>query len=181
MTRDVWQRLHSAGYPGSYMAVYRYIRSHPDQFPRPHGGRSRGRAAVTPVRPVSVRQVSWWLVSAPDKLSVAETELKTAICAALPEIEHVYGLAQAFYGLVRTRTVTALDPWLRQAEESGIAEMASFVFGLRKDYAAVAASLRFAWSNGPVEGANTRVKLVKRQMYGRASFAMLKRRILHPA
>lgn len=77
-------------------------------------------------------------------------------------------LAQEFRHMIRDRDVEALDGWLLKAESAGIAELHSFANGLRSDYVAVKAALQFSWSNGPTEGRVNRLKLIKRQMYGRA-------------
>ena len=71
-----------------------------------------------------------------------------------------------------------LDPWLEQGERSDISEVVGFAQGLRRDHGAVKAALRYAWSQGPVEGHVNRLKTIKRQMYGRAGFTLLRRRVL---
>ena len=83
--------------------------------------------------------------------------------------------------MIRQRDAAALDPWLAQAERGGIAEFRSCAKSLRQDYAAVAAALRELYSNGPTEGNVTRLKLLKRQMYGRAKPDLLRQRVLHRA
>ena len=72
-----------------------------------------------------------------------------------------------------------LDDWLRKAESSSIAEMKSFARGLSQDKSAVQAAVEYEWSQGQVEGQVNRLKLIKRQMYGRASFDLLKARIIY--
>jgi len=67
---------------------------------------------------------------------------------------------------------------MNAAEASDLPALHAFVRGLRRDLAAVVAGLSMPYSNGPIEGANTKIKLLKRQMYGRAGFALLRRRIL---
>ena len=74
-----------------------------------------------------------------------------------------------------------LDGWLVQAEEQEVAELRSFAHGLRKDYDAVKAGLTLSWSQGPVEGHVNKLKLLKRQMYGRAGFPLLRKRVLQRA
>jgi transposase len=83
--------------------------------------------------------------------------------------------------MVRARDDAAFDAWLVRAETSGIAAFTSCAKSLRQDYAAVAAALREPYSNGPTEGTVTRLKLVKRQMYGRAKLDLLRQRMLHRA
>ncbi|MHB1611139.1 MAG: transposase [Sulfobacillus sp.] len=73
----------------------------------------------------------------------------------------------------------ALAAWCHATEASGIPDVVAFVQTLRRDWGAVAAGITLAWSQGPVEGINTRTKLLKRMMYGRATLALLRARILH--
>jgi transposase len=80
---------------------------------------------------------------------------------------------------VRQRTPDALAAWLATGTTCGIAELQTFAGGLQHDVRAVEAALREAWSTGPVEGHVNRVKLIKRQMVGRANFDLLRQRVLH--
>ncbi|WP_345420533.1 transposase [Pseudonocardia xishanensis] len=71
-----------------------------------------------------------------------------------------------------------MHDWMSSVDGSDVPALHGFVRGLRKDLSAFVAGLTLPYSNGPIEGANTKVKLLKRQMYGRAGFALLRRRIL---
>ncbi len=84
-----------------------------------------------------------------------------------------------FVRLVRERDSCAFGDWLERTTGSGIAEMRAFSEGLKQDRAAVEAALSFSWSNGQVEGQVNRLKMLKRQMYGRAGFDLLRSRVLH--
>jgi transposase len=79
--------------------------------------------------------------------------------------------------MVRRRSATPLPTWLVKAEGSSCTELRGFAAGLRQDEAAVAAGLSETWSNGPAEGHVNRLKLIKRQMYGRAGFPLLRARV----
>jgi transposase len=92
-----------------------------------------------------------------------------------------YDLAQQFLTMVRQRMPAAFEPWLAACAASNVVELQTFATGLRQDHAAVAAALSEPWSTGPVEGHINRLKLVKRQMFGRANFDLLKQRVLHAA
>jgi transposase len=89
-----------------------------------------------------------------------------------------YQLLQRFRALVAKRDVPNLEAWLTDATTGGLAPFVSLANAIRADYAAVKAALTTEWSNGPVEGHVHRVKLIKRQGYGRMSFALLRRRVL---
>lgn len=85
---------------------------------------------------------------------------------------------RGFGAILRAGDPAALKPWLDAAAAS---ERGGFVAGLRQDEAAVQASIAGPWSNGPVEGQVNRLKLIKRSMYGRAGFDLLRQRVLHAA
>jgi transposase len=90
-----------------------------------------------------------------------------------------YGLVQQFAQMLRARTGEDLDGWLAQARASQIPELQSFVVGIERDKAAVAAGLTLPQNNGLVEGKVNKLKLIKRMMYGRAKFPLLRQRALH--
>ena len=90
------------------------------------------------------------------------------MCQLFPAIESAKELAQEFGRIVRARSPAKLNEWLRCATRSKLKEFVSFARGLSEDYEAVINTLRLAWSNGQLEGQVNRLKLIKRQMYGRA-------------
>ena len=116
------------------------------------------------------------LLKDPAELDSAERTYVDVLCRCCPEADRARSLAQAFGALVRTRDQTALAPWMEQAEHSGVPELRGFASGLRRDWTAVEAALRLPWSNGQTEGQITKLKLVKRQMYGRAKLDLLRAR-----
>jgi transposase len=89
-----------------------------------------------------------------------------------------YRLTQEFAKMVRELEGERLDEWLREADASEAEVMRRFAKELKKDLAAVRAGLTKSWSNGPVEGFIHKLKLIKRSMYGRANFALLRSRVL---
>ena len=96
------------------------------------------------------------------------------------EIAEAISLTQDFAALVRQRQPDQLDTWLERAIASCLQPFKSFAKGLREDYAAVKAGVTLPWSTGPVEGQINRLKMLKRQMYGRANIDLLRQRILLP-
>lgn len=100
-------------------------------------------------------------------------------CAAL---ETAGTLSREFFRIVRERQAEALDGWVEKAcAPESPDEIGRFAKGLREDWAAVNAALQLPWSNGQTEGQVNRLKLIKRQMYGRADFTFLRQRVLHVA
>lgn len=129
-------------------------------------------------RPTSARSISWLLVRPETALSEEEQTQVAALKVHSDVIRSTYPLIQAFGLMVRERQADQLELWLCAAEQSGQADLKGFATGLRRDKQAVANALKLEWSNGPTEGAITRLKLLKRTGYGRASFETLRRRVL---
>jgi transposase len=95
-----------------------------------------------------------------------------------PHMSQLADLVRRFADLLTGRRAADLPAWMNAAESSELPGIHSFVQGLRKDLPAVTAGLSLPYSNGPMEGTNTKVKLLKRQLYGRAGFPLLRQRIL---
>jgi transposase len=158
----------AAGYAGSRETVRRYLAPF------------RLAAPPSPPAPPSSRQVTGWITSPAGKLSSDEAEALTALTARCPDLAALRGHVASFArALTRREGKDALDAWLATAgSDPAQPELASFASGIRRDYHAVASALTLTWSSGLVEGLNTRTKLLKRQMYGRATFPLLRKRIL---
>jgi transposase len=110
-----------------------------------------------------------------DSLSKAETATLAAIDRVLPALVDAREVIDSFHGMIRTKSVTELEAWLERAL-AGL--VASFAKGVHKDQAAVRAAITSPWSNGQTEGQITRLKLIKRQMYGRAKLDLLQARMI---
>jgi transposase len=95
------------------------------------------------------------------------------------EVQTVYQLSQSFLELVRERKGSQLRTWMQEAEKLGIPEFKTFVAGIERDYDAVKTGLTRPESQRPVEGAVNKIKTHKRLMYGRASFQLLRQKMLH--
>ena len=128
---------------------------------------------------MSPTRASWLCVSQPAKLDDKQRHQVEQICNAHPDLDTAYQLSQGFVSMLAQRRDKDLDAWLVQAKHSGLAELKSFAQGIRRDFAAVRAAFSSPHSNGQVEGQVNRLKLYKRQMYGRAQFDLLRLRVLH--
>ena len=95
-----------------------------------------------------------------------------------PEMTALAEAVRGFARLMADRRGTELDSWITQVRAAGLVELEPFLAGLEHDHDAAAAGLTESYSNGPAEGINTKTKLIKRQMYGRAGFSLLRHRIL---
>lgn len=180
---QLWREIKAFGYPGTSKQVLRWMqqrRTQPAPFtPVPYRETclqsERSPRAILP----SARQLAWLIVKDPEQLSETE-RLTLAHIQQEHTVTELYSLAQRFVRMIRQRQVEQLDPWLAASDASDIAHIRTFANGIQQDYAAIRAALATPWSNGQTEGQVTRLKLIKRQMYGRAHFDLLRLRVLHP-
>jgi len=128
---------------------------------------------------LSAQSAAWLMIKEKDKLKDDKRRLRTILCEKDIVIAQAFEMAQAYCKMFRQRLEHELDGWLEKAAESGIKEFKSFAISLRSDMGAVRASLTYEWSNGQVEGQVHRLKLIKRQMYGRANFDLLRLRVMY--
>jgi transposase len=166
---QLWREIQKQGYPGQLGRVKEFV-----QPWRSQGPKSTRRIRKLP----GLRLVAFWLAKPPADRQASEQEWVQIITNDQPEIATAEKLAQVFRDMVKNRKSCDLDTWLKSAETSGIPELNSFAVGIRRDYAAVFAGIEQSWSNGQVEGQVHRLKQLKRQMYGRAGFLLLRRRVL---
>lgn len=139
---------------------------------------SQGRAEDDRAH-LSPRRAAGLLLSAPDKLTAGQQEHLGQIAVACPEITALHGLAGAIAALLKPSEAHAagLERWIHAARTEDLPHLYSFARGLEQDRDAVVA-LTTPHHNGRTEGVNTRTKMLKRQMYGRAGFTLLRHRIL---
>jgi transposase len=126
----------------------------------------------------SARAVSFVVVTRPQKRSRLAQLYLEQLCQVDSQMAQLYELALAFLTLVRERRGDDLAAWRTQVAQSGIDPLARFAEGLQDDRVAIQAGLTLPWSNGVTEGHVNRLKLLKRQAYGRASVALLRQRML---
>jgi len=128
---------------------------------------------------LSSLQATWLFFRRPEDLKPEERENLQQLRQASPDLETAYQLVKEFLQMVRELSGERLEEWLGKVQASHLQAFQSFVTGVQQDQEAVFAGLTLPWSNGPVEGQVNRLKLIKRGMYGRAKFDLLKRRVLH--
>ena len=177
------QELREDGYCGSLRTIQRLVAPWraPDE-PR-RGKRPTGLppAPLPPPRTPSPRRVRWWLLLPAEGRTPAREAFLAALLAWCPEIAAAEALARDFLALLRGRDRAALDGWLARAAAGDVPEFRELAAGLAQDRDAVEAALTTEWSNGQVEGHVNKLKLVKRAMFGRAGFPLLRRRVLGAA
>jgi len=176
---QLWREIVSRGFTGAYDAVDRFLRPWRAEMPAPskcRGGKRQRQATWGPIP--TPRRVTWWLLTDPEERSQEERAFLDQLRTDCPSVLLAQQLVSEFFRIVRKRDLPALEPWIEQATASGLSELRSRASGLRGDWDAVAAALTYSHSNGPVEGHVNRLKLIKRQMYGRAGLDLLRARVL---
>jgi transposase len=170
------QELKALGYRGSERAVYRYL-TFLQATLLPAGQTATSVAAVQ--GPFSAKKAVWLLIWQPEELAEHQQQELTRMCQTSPQIAKAYQLAQSFRRMLRQRQgEERLDGWLQEASRSDLPELQHYAAGIQRDKAAVQAGLSLPYSTGPVEGHINRLKLIKRSMYGRAQFNLLRLRVL---
>jgi transposase len=167
---DLWREIAAQGYPGSYRMVYRFLETLQTTEQVTTG---------THRLPQYPSKAAIWLFMRRFKdLDEKERTDLMAFRQASSTLTTTYELVQDFLQMVRHRQGDRLEEWLTQVEKSGLPELQSFAHGVQQDQAAVQAGLTLSINNGQVEGHVTKIKLIKRMMYGRANFPLLRQRVL---
>ena len=162
----LWRRLKKQGFCGCLRVVTEWAARRRQADRADCSALSRAPAARTIARLMTVGR---------DRLSRSETVTVAAIEGGTPPLVEARKIVATFQAMVRKRSLAALEPWLEQARSSLVA---SFANGVLKDKAAVVAAITSPWSNGQTEGQITKLKLVKRQMYGRGKLDLLQARVI---
>lgn len=178
---QLWREICAKGYLGSHRMVMLWAQVRRDPAER-RPGRPRFNAPLpSGMQPgqdlPAAGPLAWLLVCRPEKLDKDSQTLLMHV-RQQPLIAKAYDLAQEFATMLRDRQPQQLEDWLTRSESSPVPDLFQFATGLRKDLAAVRAALTLPWSSGPIEGNVTRLKLIKRQMYGRAHLDLLRIRVL---
>ncbi|MDG4793463.1 ISL3 family transposase [Micromonospora sp. WMMD1082] len=157
--------IRELGYTGSLNLLYRYITQ---------GRVEADRPALSP------RRLTRYLLTPPDQLTDHQRSLVDALTAACPEMTTLTGFIGSFASLLTPAAGNdhRLDTWITEVTTTDLPHLHTFTRGLGLDRDAVNAALTTPFHNGGTEGVNTKTKLIKRQMYGRAGFDLLRHRIL---
>ncbi|WP_443333126.1 ISL3 family transposase [Streptomyces sp. CB02058] len=159
--------LQGLGYRGSYQIISHYLRP-----------RRRRRIRVVGPAPPGLRQVTGWIMRHPDRLSESEGKQLAETLTRCPELAAAHRLVRSFAAILTTRTGQHLKDWVVSTRAEELPGLHSFATGLEKDWDAVVRGLTSHWNSGPVEGRVNHIKMVKRQMFGRAKLPLLRKRVL---
>ena len=179
----IWSEIRQQGFKGSKRTLYRFVRSLREGTQELGMGKNTTVGIPLPALKATDRiaaQKALWLVVRPsEKLKADERKDLQELCEASSDLSTLHTLTQAFGQIVRKREGHRLTDWMNQVKESSFRHLKRFVVGLQRDKEEVLAGLTLVYSNGQVEGFVNKLKLIKRQGYGRACFPLLRQRMLH--
>ncbi|WP_233520264.1 ISL3 family transposase [Prauserella sp. PE36] len=164
----LFTEITARGYRGGETLVRSYL----------HQFRTTTRIPQPPRKPPSVRRVVSWIMTDPTDIDPVDQQRLDAILAASPPLNALAGHVRSFATMMCSLRGQDLEGWMTAVDTSGLPALRSFVLGLRRDQDAVTAGLTLPWSSGVVEGHVNRLKMLKRQMFGRAKPDLLRKRVL---
>ncbi|WP_406419562.1 transposase [Streptomyces sp. NBC_01614] len=166
---QLYREIQQLGYPGGELAVQRHLRRYRT---------GRGHAPVPGPKPPSVRKVTSWIMTHPEHLRDEDADKLHRLRRQDPELDRLSLHVRKFAVMMTGRHGDRLEDWITNAERDKLTPLAGFARNLRRDFDAVRNGLSLPHSSGAVEGNINRLKMLKRQMFGRASLDLLRKRIL---
>ena len=194
---QLWREIREQGYPGTPKRVLEWARQRreepapttPGRYQATMAKRCQKRTLRAPIgkadRTLSPKRLVWLLVGDPEDMEVTERGALDEMLKASTDVAVIYPLIQQFKKMSRNINsdgqAESFDGWLKAALSSDVKDFKTFALGLKREQSAVKAALTLSYSNGQTEGQINKLKLIKRQMYGRGSFNMLRQRVLGAA
>ena len=123
------------------------------------------------------RQLVWYLLRAEADLTAEETTALARI-RQHPDVDTAYRLTRQFQQMIRLKADLPLSNWLRTCLDSSIPDLQTFATSLQREEPSIRLAIASSFSNGPIEGHDNRLKFIKRSMYGRSNFDLLRIRVL---
>lgn len=163
---QLFREIRARGYTGSYSGVRDYL--------------AEQRPVTVPLTPPppTVREVTGWLTRRPDSLTEDERPQLKALLERCPELQVASEHVRAFATMLTQLTGQNLPQWISDVHAAELPGISSFAKGLEQDLDAVIQGLTSRWNSGPVEGRVNHIKMIKRQMFGRAGLPLLRKRVL---
>ncbi|HZH64549.1 MAG TPA: transposase [Flavisolibacter sp.] len=168
---QLYKEIKQKGYDGGRTAAYAHLHSYV----------SRAGHLMPPTLPdifYVPSKISFLLLRKKEQLTSREQKLVADLCRTCSEINTAACFAREFKVMMENKEGHLLRRWMDQAITCGVMEIKNFAKGLQRDFIAVKNALTLPWSNGQVDGQINKIKTIKRQMYGRASFDLLRKRLL---
>jgi transposase len=194
---ELWREIKEQGYPGTRARVLEWARqrreepapstpgTYRDSIVKRCQKRSLQGPSGTGNRTTSPKRLVWLLMGDPEELEEAEREALNRMLEASSDVAAIYPLVQSFEKMIRNSPdkgqAEKLESWLEKTLSSGVKAFETFAMGIKREQSGVEAALTLPYSNGQTEGQINKLKLIKRQMYGRGSFEMLRQRVLGAA
>lgn len=166
---QLYREIQELGYHGGELAVQRHLRRYRTE---------RGHAPDPGPKPLSVREVTSWIMTHPEHLRDEDADKLHRLRERDSELDRLTGHVRKFAAMMTGRHGDRLEDWITGAEHDTLAPLAAFARNLRRDFAAVRNGMSLPHSSGAVEGNINRLKMLKRQMFGRASLDLLRKRVL---
>ncbi|MGW7467026.1 ISL3 family transposase [Streptomyces xantholiticus] len=162
----MWEEIVPLGYKGSYQRVRAYL----------HDRRTSPQSVTA--GPPSPRSVAKWILRRPDTLTETEQLQLKAVRTYCSELDALTGHVRSFATMLTERQGERLPDWLDAVRQDDLPSLYTLAAGIDRDRDAVIAGLTLPWNSGVVEGHVNRIKMLKRQMFGRAGFQLLRKRVL---
>lgn len=164
--KKIFEAIQSDGYSGSKGHLEKYI------------SEQRKLRFAPPKKKVMRKALISLLYRNLENVNGLDEESLCTIIERYPELSELYGYVRSFRAMMFSKHYEQLEGWLNEAEKSDIPEIHSFITGVRQDFEATKAAIRYPYSNGVAEGNVTKIKLIKRSMFGRCSFDLLRAKVL---
>ncbi len=178
-SRRLWKEIKGQGYSGAEVTLRHFLQ----KWREAEDTEIRMQAIIksnAPGRAPSIRKIKWLLFGSHEKPNKRwEQIFLQQLCREVPEIEIGQELVKEFHQLMTDRQSEGFKRWLEKARASGISELIGFANGVEQDPASVEKAFESQWSQGQTEGQVNRLKFLKRQMYGRANFDLLRARVVY--
>jgi transposase len=188
--KQFWRELRDAGFKGSYKRVHQWVQAKQVQSrliePVPESNQeiTEKPDAVVPTKKTARTRsfaplaLAWLLTMEDESLDEEDKHILEQLGIKCPDALKARALVLEFSRLLKAKEADRLSAWFDSVKASGISDLSRFAVSLERERAALENAVRLPWSNGPVEGTVNRIRLLKRQGYGRASFSLLRKRIL---
>ena len=179
---ELWREICQQGFDGSRGLVAKWATQQRRLLSKKDQKHKKGKIMALPtpkkVTPWSAKRASWLLVKNEAEIDEAEKQALQRMQLAEATVASVHQLVQRFQQMVREKQAEELVLWLDDVKDSGVGPLITLARGILQDFDAVKNALSLPWSNGQTEGQVNRLKFIKRQMFGRANFDLLRRRVL---
>ncbi len=177
-TTELWPELQACGFSGSWMRVYRWVQLQEEQEAQTARTLQPAKQPGSPSPAlVAPPHLAWLLMRERERLDEDEQQM-LAVIRQDQQVNGAYEIVQPFVRMVKAHDAKALETWLTACLTSGISKLVNFAQGVQKEASALHAGLKLPYSNGPVEGKINKLKDIKRSMYGRGGFMLLRQRVL---